>query len=73
MLVIETLTHSMEQCHNLGTDSHTAGQEIPRLLWSLKANYRVHKRPPPVSVLGNLDPGKKVKWSRYTPMGWEEV
>jgi hypothetical protein len=28
------------------TDSRLAGQEIPRILWDSKVNYRAHKNPP---------------------------
>ena len=50
------LTYSMVQSPSWAANWFAASQEIPRISRNPKVHYRTHKRPPPVSVLGQPIP-----------------
>ena len=54
-----SLTHSMVQSPSCETNWFAANQEIPHISRNPKVHYRTHKRPPPVSILGQSNPVHK--------------
>ena len=50
------LTYSMVQSHSWEANWFATSQEIPRISRNPKVHYRTHKRPPPVSILGQPNP-----------------
>ena len=51
-----TLTYSMVQSPSWEANWFAASQEIPRISRNQNVHYRTHKRPPPVSILGQPNP-----------------
>ena len=50
------LTYSMVQSPSWEANWFAASQEIPRISRNPKVHYRIHKRPPPVPILSQIDP-----------------
>jgi hypothetical protein len=55
-LLTYLLTHSTQHSPSWEANRFADSQEIPRILWNQKFYYRIHKCPPPVSFLSQLNP-----------------
>jgi len=56
MWLLNSLTHFMQHSPSSEADRFSASQEIPRILLNQKVHYGIHKSPPPVPILSQLDP-----------------
>jgi hypothetical protein len=57
LLSLTIFTHSLTEPNPYWEAAHCgAAQELPSVLWNPKVHYRVHKSPPLVPILSQIDP-----------------
>jgi ABC-type cobalt transport system substrate-binding protein len=56
IIVIMVITYSIEQSPSWEANQFLASQEISRILRNPKVHYRIHKCPPPVPILSQINP-----------------
>jgi hypothetical protein len=52
--MVSVRTNSKEQSPSWGRNRSSATRKTPRILWKTKVYYRVHKSPPPVTILNKI-------------------
>jgi hypothetical protein len=68
---IHLLNYSIEQSPSWEAKPFVAGQEIPRILWNQKSNFRIYKRPPPVPILSHPNPAQSyIVQIMYIALAW---
>ena len=60
-LLTYVLTYAMEQSPSWKANRFSPSQEIPHILWNLKFHYRIHKCPPPVPILSQINPVQPIQ------------
>jgi hypothetical protein len=55
-LINYSLTYSIEQSPSWEANQFSASQEIPHILWNSNVHFPIHKSPPNVTILSQINP-----------------